>query len=250
MEMEFLAHGENLVRLSYHPTKCAMCAPWNGVIVALMEPTKDYPYTLQDAYESGWGHPNCLHGFTLYVEGFSDPGPSEPSMTTEDKDEPYKPPKPGDGRMRARKGVKNPFGLQFFAFNSKEERQKIRSGYYNLKVSPQKQARHIEGTMEYERYCKALSKQGGKYRRKPSILYGNPKRAQEILDKYAGTGIITKGRQEYIQLPEVAGLVWHSTKDIYVETKWVSILYSRKSGSHLYPVFPPSRARRREEEDA
>ena len=81
----------------------------------MTEPTKDYPYTLQDAYESGWGHPNCLHGFTLYVEGFSDPGPSEPSMTTDDKDEPYKPPKPGG----AEGSLKNKVASMFNIFSGK-----------------------------------------------------------------------------------------------------------------------------------
>ena len=51
------------------------------------------------------------------------------------------------------------FDLQLFAFDPEQEREKIKSGYYSKTVSPQKQARHIEGTKEYERYCKAWKKQ-------------------------------------------------------------------------------------------
>ena len=77
-EMEFLAHGQNLVQISNHWPTCPLCATWNGVIVSLAEPTEKYPYTLQDAYDAGWGHPNCRHNFSLVVEGFSDPSRSEP----------------------------------------------------------------------------------------------------------------------------------------------------------------------------
>ena len=133
------------------------------------------------------------------------------------------------------------FDIQFFAFNPEEERQKILEGFYSLKVSPQKQARHIKGTMEYERYCEALEKidHSGKQGRKPSILYGGETQAQEIIDKYAGTGRIESAGREIIQLHEAAGLAWHSTKNAYEETSWVEIIYGKRSGPHLYPVFPP-----------
>jgi hypothetical protein len=64
-EMEFLAHGQNLVRISSHFPTCPLCAPWSGVVVSLTEPTEEYPHTLQEAYDSGWGHPNCVLGGTV-----------------------------------------------------------------------------------------------------------------------------------------------------------------------------------------
>jgi hypothetical protein len=84
-EMEFLAHGQNLVRISSHLPTCPLCAPWNGVIVSLAEPTEEYPHTLDEARAAGLLHPSCRHNVSLMVEGFSEPGPSEPDYSEEAK---------------------------------------------------------------------------------------------------------------------------------------------------------------------
>jgi hypothetical protein len=84
-EMEFLAHGQNLVRISHHLPTCPLCAPWNGVIVSLAEPTEEYPHTLDEARAAGLLHPACIHSISLMAPGFSEPGPSEPDYSDEAK---------------------------------------------------------------------------------------------------------------------------------------------------------------------
>ena len=81
--MEFLAHGQNLVRISHHLPTCPKCAPWNGVIVALAEPTEEYPHTLEEARAAGLFHARCLHSMSFFVSSFSEPGPSEPDYSEE-----------------------------------------------------------------------------------------------------------------------------------------------------------------------
>ena len=63
---EFIAHGEDLVIISYHLPTCEMCKPWNGKIVSLTGATKDYP-TMTEAEADGLFHPNCRHAFSLYI---------------------------------------------------------------------------------------------------------------------------------------------------------------------------------------
>ena len=77
----------------------------------------------------------------------------------------------------------------------------------------------------------------GKQGRKPSVLYGGVERAQEIVDKYAGSGKIEQAGRELICLPDVAGLAWNRDKGVYENTSWICIIYSKKSGTHLYPIF-------------
>ena len=63
---EFIAHGEDLVIISFHLPTCEMCKPWNGKIVSLTGATKDYP-TMTQAEADGLFHPNCRHAFSLYI---------------------------------------------------------------------------------------------------------------------------------------------------------------------------------------
>ena len=66
VKSEFVAHGEDLVIISYHLPTCEMCKPWNGKIVSLTGATKDYP-TMTEAEADGLFHPNCRHAFSLYI---------------------------------------------------------------------------------------------------------------------------------------------------------------------------------------
>ena len=97
------------------------------------------------------------------------------------------------------------FDLQLFAFDPEQEREKIKSGYYSKTVSPQKQARHIEGTKEYERYCKALeeTEHTGKQGRKPIRQYSlcrhrriPPSRRREHSGVYQRMSFIIKGANQ------------------------------------------------------
>ena len=77
---EFIAHGEDLVIISYHLPTCEMCKPWNGKIVSLTGATKDYP-TMTEAEADGLFHPNCRHAFSLYIPDEST-GANEDAATT------------------------------------------------------------------------------------------------------------------------------------------------------------------------
>ena len=66
VKSEFVAHGEDLVIISFHLPTCEMCKPWNGKIVSLTGATKDYP-TMTEAEADGLFHPNCRHAFSLYI---------------------------------------------------------------------------------------------------------------------------------------------------------------------------------------
>lgn len=85
-----------------------------------------------------------------------------------------------------------------------------------------------------------MDKQG----KKPSVLYGGVEYARDLVEKYAGTGKIEVSRdgnsvRETLALPDVVGLAWNRDKRIFEETHWIKIIYSTKSGAHLYPVFAP-----------
>ena len=65
---EYLAHGEDLVVVTYHTPTCKKCAPWGGKILSLTGETKGYP-TMEEAKASGLFHPNCRHTYSLWIEG-------------------------------------------------------------------------------------------------------------------------------------------------------------------------------------
>lgn len=77
---EFVAHGEDLVIISYHLPTCEMCKPWNGRIVSLTGATKGYP-TMTDAEAEGLFHPNCRHAFSLYIPDKADEGITAENVT-------------------------------------------------------------------------------------------------------------------------------------------------------------------------
>lgn len=64
-EMEYLAHGADLVRVSEHAFSCPKCAPWQGRIISLSGETPGYP-TMYEAREAGLFHPCCRHTITVY----------------------------------------------------------------------------------------------------------------------------------------------------------------------------------------
>jgi len=128
--------------------------------------------------------------------------------------------------------------LQFFAFDPEKERERIRSGYYGLKISAQKQARHTEGTKEYERYqARTMDKHG----KMPSVLYGGAERAKDLVEKYAGTGtrepaLGTEHPVETVRAQEIVGAYWSLKLGRYIETHWLRLRYT-KENVHCYPVW-------------
>ena len=117
---------------------------------------------------------------------------------------------------------------------------KIDSGEISTKISPQKQAKHIEGTMEFERYTANRLKA----RKTPqSILTISPEDAQKLLDNKTCTGIVEiTGKDEraveYCNADIVIGKYY--AKNEYHETKRFAIHYSKK-GTHVVPTLPEKR---------
>ena len=122
-------------------------------------------------------------------------------------------------------------------FDEEIERRRIQEGYYSSVVIPQKQARHIAGTMEYDRYVEATLKKSG---RKPSVLYGDLNTSQALVDKHKATGIIkANGRDsvsEVIRADHVVGEYWGKDGKRYFPTTLARIIYT-KTNAHIYPIW-------------
>jgi SPP1 gp7 family putative phage head morphogenesis protein len=120
-------------------------------------------------------------------------------------------------------------------YDGEVERKRIaeKKARGELKVSRQKQDKHVEGTKEYERYVAKMAAEGkGK---KPSKLTADP---QKLIEKYAGTHIIninSSGEQsERCTASEPVGKRWFF--DHWTETKSFKIVYAQK-GVHIFPTF-------------
>ena len=60
----------SLFIVSFSGSPCELCAPWEGQVVS-DGPSADYP-SIDELYDSGWGHPNCGHTLDAYTEGIGD----------------------------------------------------------------------------------------------------------------------------------------------------------------------------------
>ena len=124
-----------------------------------------------------------------------------------------------------------------FSFNEEFEREKIRNGYYSSKVNIQKQARHIEGTNENKRYIASTVSKGGKM---PSVLYGDTKVAQALIDKYKATGLIKMNGKnsvsEIIHTKNIIGKYWGLKTERYYDTFMARIIYTR-TDAHIFPIW-------------
>lgn len=119
-------------------------------------------------------------------------------------------------------------------------RAKIDAGEISTTIRPQVQARHIEGTEEFERY---RAQRLAKGQTPQSIMTITAQEAQEILGRYTGTGTIAiKTRKdgsleikEYTNVDRVIGQYYES--DAFHDTKRIMIIYSKK-GAHIVPTVP------------
>lgn len=108
------------------------------------------------------------------------------------------------------------------------------------KIRPQVQARHIEGTPQFEEY---KARRLAKGQTPQSILTVTMEEAQEIVDKYKCTGTVEIQKRadgtvkiiEYCDAGKVVGLYYKC--DAYHGAKRFGIYYSKK-GTHIVPVFP------------
>ncbi|PAE51380.1 transposase, partial [Bacillus licheniformis] len=101
---------------------------------------------------------------------------------------------------------------------------------FPAKVKPGAQEKHIPGTPNY--------KQEVANGRTKSIFYGDNKKAQELLDKYAGTGdMLKKGNKERVDFGQVIGKYYNTETRKYEETTRGMIHYG-KNGAHIVPSQP------------
>ena len=119
-------------------------------------------------------------------------------------------------------------------------KEKIASGEISTVIRPQVQARHIEGTMEFERY-KAQRISNGKTPQ--SVMTITMQEAQEFVDSRSGTGtvIIQKQKNGALKIVEFANadatIGRYYKNNAYHKTNRAGIYYSKK-GTHVVPTEP------------
>lgn len=117
---------------------------------------------------------------------------------------------------------------------------KIESGEISTKIRPQVQARHIEGTPQFEEY---RTRRLAKGQTPQSVLTVTTEETQELVDKYHCTGEVvikthkdgTLEIREYTDVDRTVGKEY--TDNEYRDTKRISIIYAKK-GTHIVPVQP------------
>ena len=127
------------------------------------------------------------------------------------------------------------FDMTDISMNYPEERRKISDGTYPLRIVPGRQRKHIPGTKEFEDKQDVMQRKSPGS--KPAVLETD---ANAFVKKYKGTGEIrmTNGSdypREIIDADFVVGKTWVQTKQKYVNTKRIMILYSG-DGVHIVPV--------------
>ena len=119
-------------------------------------------------------------------------------------------------------------------------RSKIESGEISTAVRPQVQARHIEGTPEFERYRAQRLERG---KTPQSVLSVPDPDLQSVVDKFVCTGTVTvKTRKdgsveikEYTNADSIVGKYFANNE--YHDTKRMIIFYAKK-GTHVVPTNP------------
>ena len=119
-------------------------------------------------------------------------------------------------------------------------KEKIASGEISTKIRPQVQARHIEGTAEFERYKAQRLSKG---QTPQSVMTITMQEAQEFVDKYVCTGTVVVQTQksgaikiiEFTDADRVIGRYYKN--NAYHNTKRAGIYYSKK-GTHVVPTSP------------
>lgn len=112
-------------------------------------------------------------------------------------------------------------------------KEKIDSGELSTKISVQKQNRHVEGTMEFERYLKQRESRG---QTPQSVLDISFEEAQSIVDTKKCTGYVEFSdgvAREYLNADGVVGRYYGAGE--YHDTSRIFIQYSKR-GTHIIPI--------------
>lgn len=108
-------------------------------------------------------------------------------------------------------------------------------------INKGQQNKHIQGTNEFLQYEKKLSK-NNKFG--PSFLEIDEKTILELVNKYAGTGVLKRGGSgnligETITTNDIhVGIAVNDITGYKIETTVFGIKYSDKNGIHIYPDYP------------
>ncbi|MEK4522462.1 polymorphic toxin type 50 domain-containing protein [Psychrobacillus sp. FSL W7-1493] len=101
---------------------------------------------------------------------------------------------------------------------------------FPAKVKPGSQEKHIPNTPNYKQELA-----NGKIK---SIFYGDNKKAQVLLDKYAGKGqLLPNGKKERVDFSETIGKYYDVDTGEYLETTR-GIIHYGKDGAHIVPSEP------------
>lgn len=126
-------------------------------------------------------------------------------------------------------------------YRDKALREKIQSNETPKKLEPGQYRKHVPGTHEYEQYQIKYKRQG---QYGPSYLTVNETEAQGLIDKYAGTGILRRGKdgkwlnEEVITVhPDEVGIAVNNLNGKEVPTTVFKIKYG-KNGTHVIPDYP------------
>ncbi|MCY8235106.1 polymorphic toxin type 50 domain-containing protein [Priestia endophytica] len=100
---------------------------------------------------------------------------------------------------------------------------------YSIKVKAGAQEKHIPDTPNYKQELA-----NGKNK---SIFYGDNKKAQELIDQFAGKGEMLKNGRERVDFGEIIGEYYELDTGKYIETTKGMIHYG-KHGAHIVPARP------------
>ena len=114
--------------------------------------------------------------------------------------------------------------------DTNETPTRIVYGKFTTEVNHGQQKKHIIGMNNY-----ANEKRKG---RTKSIFYGTVKDAQELVNRYAGSGVwFPKTHVEKVNFRQVIGLWVNPWTGKTLKTTYGTIHYSKK-GAHIVPAYP------------
>ncbi|MBQ9042317.1 MAG: hypothetical protein IJ111_05820 [Eggerthellaceae bacterium] len=141
-------------------------------------------------------------------------------------------------------------GADFKYLTAAEQRDMIGTGTFhyrartasaaNNRISPQKHARHIEGTKEHKDHSKKMAAAG---RSKPSELHITQDEAAALVKQHSGKGsteYTNDGswvKQETCNAGSVVGVYYDMDNNPH-ETQWFKIMYANRN-THIVPVKEP-----------
>lgn len=107
---------------------------------------------------------------------------------------------------------------------------RIVHGSFSTEINHGQQKKHIIGMNNYaNERRKGIDK---------SIFYGTVRDAQELVNRYAGTGIwFPKTHRERVNFHQVIGLWVNPQTGEKLKTSYGTIHYSKK-GAHIVPAYP------------